>query len=438
MAGLLAQPARVTRVAVPASSPLASPAFISPSRFSAAAHGRIAARQRKSLAVRAAAAGDSSGDGDNVVTLLDYGAGNVRSVRNAIRLLGYEINEVSEPEDILAAKKLIFPGVGAFRAAMDVLNERGLADAIRQYVALDRPFLGICLGLQLLFDGSQEFGDVEGLGIIPGTVSRFDASKGLTVPQIGWNGLQIVQSEPSILDGVNGRHVYFVHSYRATQTPDNSEWVLATANYGEPYVAAVRKGNVQAVQFHPEKSGVVGLDILRRFLGPNRSQQANEVEEACSKPLRGPRATQLAKRVIACLDVRANDRGDLVVTKGDQYDVREQGDEREVRNLGKPVELAARYFREGADEAGVRNLGKPVELAARYFKEGADEVAFLNITGFRDFPLGDLPMLEVIGGLAHPPSDRGELVAVFVGGNSPVLQMTVRGLICLDSPVLEG
>ncbi|CAI7848363.1 unnamed protein product, partial [Closterium sp. NIES-54] len=373
MAGLLAQPARVTRVAVPASSPLASPAFISPSRFSAAAHGRIAARQRKSLAVRAAAAGDSSGDGDNVVTLLDYGAGNVRSVRNAIRLLGYEINDVSEPEDILAAKKLIFPGVGAFRAAMDVLNERGLADAIRQYVALDRPFLGICLGLQLLFDGSQEFGDVEGLGIIPGTVSRFDASMGLTVPQIGWNGLQIVQSEPSILDGVNGRHVYFVHSYRATQTPGNSEWVLATANYGEPYVAAVRKGNVQAVQFHPEKSGVVGLDILRRFLGPNRSQQANEVEEACSKPLRGPRATQLAKRVIACLDVRANDRGDLVVTKGDQYDVREQGDEREVRNLGKPVELAARYF-----------------------KEGADEVTFLNITGFRDFPLGDLPMLEVM------------------------------------------
>ncbi|CAI5482322.1 unnamed protein product [Closterium sp. Yama58-4] len=372
MAGLLAQPARVTRVAVPASSPLASAAFISPSRFSAAAHGRIAARQRKSLAVRAAA-GDSSGDGDNVVTLLDYGAGNVRSVRNAIRLLGYEINDVSEPEDILAARKLIFPGVGAFRAAMDVLNERGLADAIRQYVALDRPFLGICLGLQLLFDGSQEFGDVEGLGIIPGTVSRFDASKGLTVPQIGWNGLQIVQSEPSILDGVNGRHVYFVHSYRATQTPANSEWVLATANYGEPYVAAVRKGNVQAVQFHPEKSGVVGLDILRRFLGPNRSQQANEVEEACSKPLRGPRATQLAKRVIACLDVRANDRGDLVVTKGDQYDVREQGDEREVRNLGKPVELAARYF-----------------------KEGADEVAFLNITGFRDFPLGDLPMLEVM------------------------------------------
>ncbi|CAI5504694.1 unnamed protein product [Closterium sp. Naga37s-1] len=282
-------------------------------------------------------------------------------------------HQVSEPEDILAAKKLIFPGVGAFRAAMEVLNERGLADAIRQYVALDRPFLGICLGLQLLFDGSQEFGDVEGLGIIPGTVSRFDASKGLTVPQIGWNGLEIVQSEPSILDGVNGRHVYFVHSYRATQTPANSEWVLATANYGEPYVAAVRKGNVQAVQFHPEKSGVVGLDILRRFLGPNRSQQANDVEDACSKPLRGPRATQLAKRVIACLDVRANDRGDLVVTKGDQYDVREQGDEREVRNLGKPVELAARYF-----------------------KEGADEVAFLNITGFRDFPLGDLPMLEVM------------------------------------------
>ncbi|GJP65990.1 hypothetical protein CLOP_g22878 [Closterium sp. NIES-67] len=384
MAALLSQSSPlVTRMAVPSSpsassslssSSLASPVFISPNRMPAASHARarVASRQPKSLTVQAAT-GDASDDGDNVVTLLDYGAGNVRSVRNAIRLLGYEINDVSEPEDILAAKKLIFPGVGAFRAAMDVLNSRGLSDAIRQYVALDRPFLGICLGLQLLFDGSEEFGDVEGLGIIPGTVSRFDGSTGLTVPQIGWNGLQIVQSEPSILDGVNGRHVYFVHSYRATQTPANSEWVLATANYGEPYVAAVRKGNVQAVQFHPEKSGVVGLDILRRFLGPNRSQQAKEVEAACSKPLRGPRASQLAKRVIACLDVRANDRGDLVVTKGDQYDVREQGDEREVRNLGKPVELAARYF-----------------------EEGADEVAFLNITGFRDFPLGDLPMLEVM------------------------------------------
>lgn len=317
--------------------------------------------------------GDGAEDNDNVVTLLDYGAGNVRSVRNAIRLLGYEINDVNTPEDILAAKKLIFPGVGAFAAAMKVLNNTGLSDAIREYVRSDRPFLGICLGLQLLFDGSEEFGEVEGLGIIPGTVARFSSSGGLTVPQIGWNGLEIAQSQPSILDKVNGRHVYFVHSFRAPQTPANQDWVLARANYGEPYVAAVRKGNVQAVQFHPEKSGAVGLDILRRFLGPNRSAAAEEVEEASKKPMRGPPATKLAKRVIACLDVRANDHGDLVVTKGDQYDVREQTDDREVRNLGKPVELAARYF-----------------------QEGADEVTFLNITGFRDFPMSDLPMLEVM------------------------------------------
>lgn len=177
------------------------------------------------------------------------------------------------------------------------------------------------------------------------------------------------RKEPGILTNVNDRRVYFVHSYRGIPDDANSEWVLATSEYGSEFIAAIQRGKVCATQFHPEKSGLAGLDILESFLRPDVKLAPHGAGgiQSSSRP-RG-----LAKRVIACLDVRANDNGDLVVTKGDQYDVRE------------------------SDSSGeVRNLGKPVELAGRYFEEGADEVTFLNITGFRDFPLGDLPMLEVL------------------------------------------
>ncbi|GBG69520.1 hypothetical protein CBR_g4356 [Chara braunii] len=318
----------------------------------------------------------ADGRGRGEVTLLDYGAGNVRSVRNAIRLLGFGIRDVEKPEDIATADRLVFPGVGAFESAIKVLKEKGLADPLSEYVRSGRPFLGICLGLQLLFDYSEENGGVEGLGLVPGGVQKFDTSAGLPVPHIGWNALR-ERKESSLLKGVDGRHVYFVHSYRATMTSENADWVLATSNYGGEFIGAINKGDVYAVQFHPEKSGEVGLDVLRRFLqgGGERDDGIPIVSSQTSeqRSRSRSRASKLAKRVIACLDVRANDRGDLVVTKGDQYDVREEGDEREVRNLGKPVELAGRYF-----------------------KEGADEVTFLNITGFRDFPLGDMPMLEVL------------------------------------------
>lgn len=318
----------------------------------------IRVKSPSSFSVRAAAGG-----GDNVVTLLDYGAGNVRSVRNAIHRLGFDIKYVQTADDILKANRLIFPGVGAFAAAMSVLNQKGMAEALCTYIENDRPFLGICLGLQLLFESSDENGPVKGLGLIPGTVGRFDSSNGLTVPHIGWNALQI-EKDAGILDDVANLHVYFVHSYRAMLSDSNKEWVSSTCSYGDKFIASISRGNVNAVQFHPEKSGDVGLSILRRFLYPKST--------ISKKPAEG-KASKLAKRVIACLDVRSNDKGDLVVTKGDQYDVREQTNENEVRNLGKPVELAGQYY-----------------------EDGADEVSFLNITGFRDFPLGDLPMLQVL------------------------------------------
>ncbi|XBH85940.1 hypothetical protein VPH35_073729 [Triticum aestivum] len=302
-------------------------------------------RRPASLSVRASS-------NANTVTLLDYGAGNVRSVRNAIRHLGVNIRDVRSPEDILSADRLVFPGVGAFGSAMDVLNRTGMADALREYIRRDRPFLGICLGLQLLFDSSEENGPVSGLGVIPGVVRRFDSSEGLIVPHIGWNALQITK-DTQLLQGADGHH-----------SDANRDWISSSCNYGESFISSISMGNIEAVQFHPEKSGATGLSIFEKFLSPNSSGAKAPAHRKASK---------LAKRVIACLDVRSNDNGDLVVTKGDQYDVRDHSSSKEVRNLGKPVELASQYY-----------------------IDGADEVSFLNITGFRAFPLGDLPMLEVL------------------------------------------
>ena len=302
------------------------------------------------------------------VTLLDYGAGNVRSVRNAIQALGFTVKSVDDPAGIAAADKLIFPGVGAYGSAMDVLTSRGLVDPIKDYVASGKPFMGVCLGLQLLFDGSEESGGVEGLGIIPGVVGKFRGD-GLVVPHIGWNTLDFKRDTGLMADVPPGDRLYFVHSYRATPDVANEDWVLATCEYGGEFIAAVQKGEVMACQFHPEKSGEKGLSIFRNFLEGDTEERG---AGARTKPAADTDAG-LAKRVIACLDVRSNDAGDLVVTKGDSYDVREKDDGNDVRNLGKPVELAGKYF-----------------------KQGADEVAFLNITGYRDLPLTDAPMLEVL------------------------------------------
>ncbi len=298
-----------------------------------------------------------------MITLLDYGAGNVRSVRNAIMKLGYEVKDVSSPQDILQAEKLIFPGVGSFGNAIERLGAYGYLEPLIRYIRDDRPFLGICLGLQTLFAGSEESLGVNGLSVIKGIVKRFPHAS-LSVPQIGWNGINIQKPSP-LFAGYGREKLYFVHSYRAVPSQENREWILTTTNYGDEFISGVQKGRVAAFQFHPEKSGAAGLNILKNFLSGSGLDDSMEVEL-----LGSGQPTKLAKRIIACLDVRTNDRGDLVVTKGDQYDVREKGE--------------------------VRNLGKPVELARRYFEGGADEITFLNITGFRDFPMKDQPMLEIL------------------------------------------
>ncbi|SMC22557.1 glutamine amidotransferase / cyclase [Desulfacinum hydrothermale DSM 13146] len=292
-----------------------------------------------------------------MVTVLDYGAGNVRSVVNAIRSLGRDVRFVERPEDIVQAERLVFPGVGAFGEMMRVLRHRGYVDPLLAYLRSGRPFLGICLGLQALFEGSEEAPGEDGLGFFPGIVRRFRVDR--AVPHMGWNGIR-ARKPSSLLHGLKGdEKLYFVHSYYVDS--GDPSVVLTVTDYGVEFVSAVEKGQVAAVQFHPEKSGPAGLKILENFLGGQAAPVLPPV--AASQ-------TELARRIIACLDVRANDQGDLVVTKGDQYDVREEG--------------------------RVRNLGKPVELARRYYEEGADEITFLNITGFRDFPLKDMPMLEVL------------------------------------------
>jgi glutamine amidotransferase/cyclase len=295
--------------------------------------------------------------GNTMITLLDYGAGNVRSVVNAIERLGETVSTVSRPEDITAAEKLVFPGVGAFGSMMNRLNREAYAAPLKGYIESGRPFFGICLGLQALFEESEEAPGVQGLGILRGRVRRFDIE--LSVPHIGWNGLRFQKQSP-IFDGLSGTEkFYFVHSYYVA--PAERSAVLTTTDYGTEFVSAVCRENLVATQFHPEKSGDSGLLLLKNFI---------ESDRAGTAPGGGREPTRLAKRIIACLDVRTNEEGDLVVTKGDQYDVREKGE--------------------------VRNLGKPVDLARRYYEQGADEITFLNITGFRDFPLEDMPMLEVL------------------------------------------
>jgi glutamine amidotransferase/cyclase len=208
------------------------------------------------------------------VSLLDYGAGNVLSVRNAITSQGYEITDIVSPEQIDKAAVIVFPGVGSYASAMKVLKERGYVEPLRNYLAAhNRPFLGICLGMQTLFESSEEHENapddqpVSGLGVIPGKVVKFDESK-MAVPHIGWNGRVLHQENSPVLRYVDAaQETYFVHSYYAPIVEQNKDWVLTSTTYAEQrFISSIQKGSVVATQFHPEKSGSTGLNILKGFL----------------------------------------------------------------------------------------------------------------------------------------------------------------------------
>lgn len=196
-----------------------------------------------------------------MTTIIDYGAGNLFSVQNALNYLGCENQISSDKNDIISADRLILPGVGAFGDAMDKLRDSGLIDVIKQEAA-KKPFLGICLGMQLLFEESHEFGRHEGLGLLPGAVKLMEPKGELAIPQMGWNALEFNNVCPLLKDVPEGSYVYFVHSYAAV-CPDS--YVSAYTDYGGKVPALVGSGNIYGAQFHPEKSGETGLNILKNF-----------------------------------------------------------------------------------------------------------------------------------------------------------------------------
>ena len=199
-----------------------------------------------------------------MIAIIDYDAGNIRSVEKALIALGEQPVVTRDKDTILAADKLILPGVGAFGDAMKRLHQYGLVDVIREAVKNGTPLLGICLGLQLLFEHSDESDGVKGLGILKGQILKIPDSPGLKIPHMGWNSLEI-KPDTRLFEGIsNGAYVYFVHSYYLKA--ENPEIVAATTEYSTHIHAAVEQGNVFACQFHPEKSSEVGLQILKNFI----------------------------------------------------------------------------------------------------------------------------------------------------------------------------
>jgi glutamine amidotransferase/cyclase len=273
---------------------------------------------------------------------------------------------------------------------MKELSNGGYLDLIRGYIDSGKPFMGICVGMQVLCQGSAEDPSIPGLGYFPQTLSRFnDDDK--SVPQIGWNMADPVSMAPNSFYDLNpASRYYYVHSYAALHQTGFTDrqravrerryWRVAIARYGsEEFIGAMCSDNIFATQFHPEKSGDAGLHVLRAFLDGRRLTKLNG---SYTPPKDG-----LSARLVACLDVRSDESGNLVVTKGDQYDVRDQ---------------------EGRQ---VRNLGHPVDMAHLYYEQGADEIAFLNITSFRNCPVEDLPMLDMVRQTA-----RTVFVPLTIGG----------------------
>ena len=300
-----------------------------------------------------------------MTVLIDYGAGNLTSVRNAFAAIGEETVVTRDPEVIGKADRVVFPGVGAAAHAMDNLRRFGLVDVVRR-AAATKPFLGICLGMQVLFEHSEEDGGVEMLGIIPGKVRRFHDVPGCKVPEIGWNSVSAPAG--ARVPGIGeGQEYYFVHSYAADVIGDT----CLTASYaGVTFTAMVRRGNLWACQFHPEKSGRIGLNLLRAWmLG------------VASSPSPSPSPfTSLTRRVIPCLDVRAGR-----VTKGVK-------------------------FKNNVD------LGDPVEMAVKYAEGGADELVFYDITASAERRPIDIGMVEAVAKAVRIPFAVG-------GGISTVADM---------------
>lgn len=199
-----------------------------------------------------------------MVAIIDYGAGNLQSVKKALDFLGYESEITADENQIASASHIILPGVGSFGDAMKSIKERGLEDTIKNAASGKKPFLGICLGLQLLFESSEESPNAEGFGIFKGKIVTIPRDNGLKVPHMGWNSVSIKQNDGIFRDIKNESYFYFVHSYYLKDAEEDV--IAATTQYGIEIECAVQNGLVCATQFHPEKSGEIGLQVLKNFM----------------------------------------------------------------------------------------------------------------------------------------------------------------------------
>ena len=199
-----------------------------------------------------------------MIAVIDYGMGNLRSVEKAFLKVGYDVRVTSRPEDVRKADGVVLPGVGAFRDCMKELSDLGMTDAVVKAIIEGKPYLGICLGLQVLFSESEEFGRCRGLDIFRGRVVRFELEdRALKIPQMGWNQVSLKRQCPLFRDIPDNSYFYFVHSFYVA--PDDEAVVAGTTEYGVPFTSAVWKDNIYAVQFHPEKSQALGLRLLKNF-----------------------------------------------------------------------------------------------------------------------------------------------------------------------------
>ena len=209
-----------------------------------------------------------------MIAVIDYGMGNLRSVQKALEFVGAKVIVTHDPDLILSADSVVLPGVGAFKDCMANLNKLSLIDPIRKFIDSGKPFLGICLGLQVLFEESEEYGPVPGLGILPGKVVKFidgssDTRKGpqIKIPHMGWNQIKVKKNAPLFAGVGNSPYFYFVHSYYVV--PEDPEMVATVTHYGIEFVSGIQHKNIYAFQFHPEKSQTLGLSILEQFSNLN-------------------------------------------------------------------------------------------------------------------------------------------------------------------------
>ncbi len=198
-----------------------------------------------------------------MICIIDYGAGNIESVRKALEYIGADCVVSADREVLAAADAAILPGVGSFGDAMNELRSRGLEEPIKDFIASNKPFLGICLGLQILFESSEESPGAVGLGVLKGKIVRIPDGEGLKIPHMGWNSVEIKKDDALFRDIPNNPYVYFVHSYYLKAEEDI---VTSVAEYGVNIHASVAKGNLRACQFHPEKSGELGISLLKNFV----------------------------------------------------------------------------------------------------------------------------------------------------------------------------